>query len=354
MESIHDIKKKRGRKPKGGKITEKEKDKDAEFTSGGGGGGVGGGGLNPYTSESGEEYVNEKIIVETNTCFTKPNIILHLKCFKSDLSKEDTDIFGYGSNIHSMPKYNNFCGDDNTDFDGLTSFNNEPTLSPTPSQTPAPTETIATISALDSKQSFFKKRELKELNSKLKLLEYNLHSNHMAKTKSACFWCTCDFDSHPIHIPKNSHKEKLEVYGWFCCPECATGYLMNEPLDSSSKFERYSLLNHMYASLYGYETRINPAPNPLYLLDKFMGNLSIEEYRTLCKSKTVLIKIDKPITHILPEYHEDNDEIFKCATSTHTHSLAPLTSSVVYTTPMISYNMKKSKMSSLSSHFYNK
>jgi site-specific DNA-cytosine methylase len=58
----------------------------------------------------------------------------------------------------------------------------------------------------------------------------------------------------------------------------------------------------------GYKKNIKPAPNPYYLLEKFYGNLSIQEYRKLLNSAHMLLTIDKPMTRILPELHEDNEE----------------------------------------------
>jgi hypothetical protein len=83
---------------------------------------------------------------------------------------------------------------------------------------------------------------------------------------------------------------------------------MKESLDDSTKFERYHLLNRIYSKVYGYKKNIKPAPNPYYLLDKFYGNLSIQEYRKLLNSAHMLLTIDKPMTRILPELHEDNEE----------------------------------------------
>jgi hypothetical protein len=83
---------------------------------------------------------------------------------------------------------------------------------------------------------------------------------------------------------------------------------MDENLDSSTKFERYFLLNHIYGKIYNYTKNIKPAPNPYYMLDKFYGNLTIQEYRSLLKSDRLFLIVDKPLTRILPEFHEDNDE----------------------------------------------
>jgi len=44
------------------------------------------------------------------------------------------------------------------------------------------------------------------------------------------------------------------------------------------------------------------------MLDKYYGNLTIQEYRSLLKSFRLYLIIDKPLTRILPEYYEDNDD----------------------------------------------
>jgi hypothetical protein len=83
---------------------------------------------------------------------------------------------------------------------------------------------------------------------------------------------------------------------------------MEENIDQASKFERYALLNYIYGKLYNFEKNIKPAPNPYYILDKFYGNLSIQEYRKLLKTERLLLIVDKPLSRQLPELHEDNDD----------------------------------------------
>ena len=83
---------------------------------------------------------------------------------------------------------------------------------------------------------------------------------------------------------------------------------MEENIDQASKFERYALLNYIYGKLYNYEKNIKPAPNPYYTLDKYYGNLTIQEYRKLLKTERLLLIVDKPLSRQLPELHEDNDD----------------------------------------------
>jgi hypothetical protein len=148
----------------------------------------------------------------------------------------------------------------------------------------------------------------KEIWKKLKQLENNLHINNVNNKRSACFWDTCEFDNPPIYIPKHFINNSYHVYGCFCSPECGVAYLMNENIDSSTKFERYHLFNHIYSKIYDYKKNIKPAPNPYYMLEKYYGNLSIQEYRSLLRNERLFLIVDKPLTRILPELHVDNDD----------------------------------------------
>lgn len=149
---------------------------------------------------------------------------------------------------------------------------------------------------------------IKDINQKLKKIKLQLYKNTNPDKKSACFWCTYEYDNPSCYIPKYEMDNQLYGYGSFCRPECAVAFLMKESLDDSTKFERYHLLNQIYSKIYEYKKNIKPAPNPYFLLDKFYGNLSIQEYRKLLKTEHMLLVIEKPMTRILPELHEDNDD----------------------------------------------
>ena len=43
---------------------------------------------------------------------------------------------------------------------------------------------------------------------------------------------------------------------------------------------------------YDYKKPIRPAPNPYYTLNKFMGNISIEDYRNLFEYEKMLLVIE--------------------------------------------------------------
>lgn len=155
----------------------------------------------------------------------------------------------------------------------------------------------------------FKAPISKEIQTKLqqqKVLLYHGLVQH--QKKSACFWCTCDYDTPVCAIPFYNVDGSLDSYGSFCRPECAVAYLYSEKLDDSVRADRDHLINFYYGKSYGYEKRIKPAPDPHYLLDKFYGNLTIQEYRKLLKSEHLLATLDKPMTRIFPELHEITDD----------------------------------------------
>ena len=240
--SSEHVAKKRGRKPKGGKIVQL-----------------------PVAVVSVKEE--------------KANVILHLKCFIKDLYQ----------NLNSQ---------------NVESFNSYSELSYEVLQS----ENITSTNNSSPEESSFNDNNIKEIFKKLKQLEMNLHINNINDKKSACFWCTCEFDNPPIYIPKHFLKDSYHVYGCFCSPECGVAHLMEENIDSSTKFERYHLLNHIYSKIYDYKKNIKPAPNPYYLLDKFYGNLSIQEYRALLSNDRLFLIVNKPLTKIMPELHQDNDD----------------------------------------------
>jgi len=286
--------KKRGRKPKGGKIIQQ----------------------NLHAQPKKEE---------------KPNIILHLKCSMKDLS-ENSDFHMKNNSIESFtfakndlayeviettyePMNNAQCVENtnkNNDLQSLFTPKVYSIESDMLIQTSSSSllDNTTSIAALNKKYAneLDDNCETKEIWRKLKLLEQNLHVNNISDKKSACFWCSHDFDNPSIYIPKHYIKDTYHVYGCFCTPECATAHLMNENIDSSTKFERYHLMNHIYSKIYDYTKNIKPAPDPHYMLDKFYGNLTIQEYRALLKSERLFLIVDKPLTRILPEFHEDNDE----------------------------------------------
>ena len=266
--------KKRGRKPKGGKII--------------------------------HQVVSNEPLKED-----KPNVILHLKCSMKDLNvfplndKCMVESFSFGAGKGDF--YNSVNNLQNFDLIGAENINTVNTFFNEKVNNNL-LSSLQENSSWDDEEEVFCKDTNKEIWKKLKQLENNLHINNVNNKRSACFWDTCEFDNPPIYIPKHFINGSYHVYGCFCSPECGVAYLMNENIDSSSKFERYHLFNHIYSKIYDFKKNIKPAPNPYYMLEKYYGNLSIQEYRSLLRNERLFLIVDKPLTRILPELHEDNDD----------------------------------------------
>ena len=300
--------KKRGRKPKGGKI------------------------------------ISNNTIVNSNT-ETKENIIVHLKCNTSLLTQQKA-INSYEINHNKEKGINYFninkdtikvstlfqkavninemnVNDYNNTKSGASNTCQSNTCQSNTCQSDITSENYyhdnATIHVEQKRkiiQEFQQENEKKrrkhenKVMEKLKDLQQKLTHDNVCLTESNCFWCTCSFENPPIHIPKHIIKETYHVYGCFCSPECATAFLFNESIDNSTRFERYSLLCSLYANIFKYDKNIKPAPNPYYTLNKFCGNLSIMEYRELFNSNRFLFVIDKPLTLDLPQLDIMDDNVF--------------------------------------------
>jgi hypothetical protein len=149
-----------------------------------------------------------------------------------------------------------------------------------------------------------------EVLMKIHEMEVQFHSNNLNGKRSSCFWDTCAFDTPAFYIPKSMDMNNVRPYGCFCSLNCALSYLQNEEIDASSKFERRQLLFNLYSNVVKDKTFIKPAPDPRYTLDKFYGNLSIQQWRSLLTSDRMLLIVDKPLTPELPELHTETTDRF--------------------------------------------
>lgn len=285
------VPKKRGRKPKGGKVI-----------------------LNKPVKKAMDEI--------------KKNIILHLKCSSNDLKETPfLSELKYNPSIESVEAYeqdefkhfSNVYHDKEIVVDISDKINNQSTCSAhvSDSNTLSDTAPIKDFALENINQT--------DVSIKLKQLQKQFFHNMSKSKKSNCFWCTCPFDTPTVYLPKCKLDNTYEVYGCFCSPECAVAYLYKEGIDTSSKWERYSLLHSLYSKIYNYEDNIKPAPDPRYLLDVFFGNLTIHEYRSIHKRTNMISILDKPITRLLPEiiesnyvvdihnrfYQSDNNDVYK-------------------------------------------
>ena len=168
------------------------------------------------------------------------NIVVHLKCSTDDIKNVSfLSEMKYEPNICNVQAYESL---DNTYYIDVS-------------------DKEKTIVEEVPLQEEFKDVE-KIINDKVKQLQNQFHLNVVSTKESACFWCTCSFDNPAIYIPSNYENNSYEVYGCFCTPQCAVSYLKKQKIDTSTLWERYSLLNNMYTKIYDYKrdrksTRLN-------------------------------------------------------------------------------------------------
>lgn len=263
----------------------------------------------PEVKKRGRKPKGGKLITKNNTEINSvpvpTNVILHLKCSLKDIESDNNvigDPMNYNASVPPVIK-----AYDHTTENQFFELNTNTDLH----ETNAYKENVNIVENKITEVKEVLQQEdvnMKDINQKLKQLKVNLYKNQMDEKKSACFWCTYEFDNQTCYIPRYENNGDICGYGSFCRPECAVAYLMKENIDDSTKFERYHLLNSVYSKIYEYKNNIKPAPNPHYLLDKFYGNLNIQEYRKLLNSERMLMIIDSPLTRILPELHEDTDD----------------------------------------------
>jgi len=148
--------------------------------------------------------------------------------------------------------------------------------------------------------------DMRELQ-KIKELKLQYYKNEVPDKKIDCFWCTCPYDNDPYFILQHGSVGDIQAHGSYCSPPCAVAFLFrNMSWDDSAKIDSYQLMNYYYNSK-NFGNNIKPACSPYYFLDKYYGNLTIQEFRKLSNSNYTFLCIDKPVTRVLPEIHEDND-----------------------------------------------
>lgn len=112
------------------------------------------------------------------------------------------------------------------------------------------------------------------------------------KSDVACLWCCHTFENRPCIIPSRDLGTHLQVYGNFCCPECAMAYLFDQRMDAHSRWEQLSLLNRVYGDMVG-GNGVFVAPSRS-VLKLFGGPYTIEQYRELIRSHKYRVDVHLP------------------------------------------------------------
>ena len=283
------IPKKRGRKPKLKLVTPEEKNKFV------------------LPSKRGRKPKDKTVILDKNLNLDNiSNVILHLPIPASKLEElEDEISFKYKPNLNNPNPY-----DPNSHATGASTINKNADNNCIYELVNKENENKNSINETSINET--SKNNMNENNISIiedKVVSYNSYindyynENRNDKKNIKCNWCLHDCDDEPVRIPYNTHNGVFNMYGNFCCPECAAAFNFSE-LNDEYMWERYSLLNYMYNSD---NEKYTIAP-PRLVLDIFGGPLNIDEYRDIIKTKKKLNIIIPPLCVLKPQIEINKTE----------------------------------------------
>jgi hypothetical protein len=258
----------------------------------------------------GGQLVDIKSATDHSSVFEIQNVIVHLKCKSQEvITNNNKNKITFMSLDEKTDIGSHYKASQTAVAPGVASGCDHSPLSEPPAITGLfpPSNQCGAVraecaaSAAEPPKTKGKKQPENTLEKKLTDLQKHLTGNAVETCSSACFWCSYSFENPAIYIPKFVLNDVYHVYGCFCSPECACGFLMNEHIDESMKYERYALLCNLYAKIFDYKKSITPAPDPYYTLEKYFGNMTIGEYRALSSTNRFLFVVEKPLTREIPE-----------------------------------------------------
>ena len=272
--------KKRGRKPKLKIVTPEDKNKFV------------------LPSKRGRKPKDKTIILDKNLNLDSiSNVILHLPIPLEKINDMDDELsFKYN------PKLNN-----PNPYDPTAQTIGESTL-----KTEDKMNCIYEIIDEEKKEIKMKKKEIEPIKIEEKIIEnmnnienkinnYNsyvdiYYNNNIELNNIKCNWCLHECENEIIKLPYSVNNGVFNMYGNFCCPECAAAFNFNE-LEDEYVWERYSLLNYLYSDG---NNKLNIAPSRL-ILDIFGGPISINEYKNIIQTKKHVNIIMPPHLLICPQ-----------------------------------------------------
>ena len=221
-------------------------------------------------------------------------LIAHIPVTSTQIAFENSSELVYDPNTFAPKPYDGNATDSLSYLEGVQQANNNDFMSTPATQKnfPAPVSESEVITIPKCKLP-------NNYSEKLMVLfqDSNRTQTLPRKTDIACFWCCHSFSSQPVAIPSHILDEVWYMYGNFCSPECATAYLFKEKVDSHVQWERYALLNSLYAEdaevPVGAPHGIRPAP-PREVLRMFGGSMDISEYRAIVHEKRLRVDVLTP------------------------------------------------------------
>ena len=135
------------------------------------------------------------------------------------------------------------------------------------------------------------------------LVGINTSEQWPSSTTISCWWCCHPFENMPLGLPQKRIQDRFLVTGCFCSFNCTLAYNIN--LNDFKVSERTSLLKFLFRALYpDIDDNFSPAPRK-EVLNKFGGNLEVDDYRLNFEipSKEVRILMP-PIISMPPQIEE--------------------------------------------------
>ena len=255
-ENIPKIPKKRGRKPKLKIITEEEKNKFV------------------LPSKRGRKPKDKTVVLDKNLNLNNiSNVILHIPLSLEKLNELDEELsFKYENKSTDPEPY-------------------DPTIINDYNVKNKDEKCIYKILDNDDISINNIENNINSINSNI---NYSYTENNLKNIK--CNWCMHECNDNVINLPFNINNDVFNMYGCFCCPECAAAFNFNE-LNDECVWERYSLLNYIYNDN---KYKYNIAPSRL-TLDIFGGPLTIKDFREIINSNRNVNVILPPLYILKPQ-----------------------------------------------------
>lgn len=137
------------------------------------------------------------------------------------------------------------------------------------------------------------------------------------KSYCACYWCCHTFDTRALGMPVKYKNNRFHVTGVFCSLECACAYNFDTCSHVNNMWDTYNMINLM-ARYMEYVDFVYPAP-PRKCLRMFGGKMTIEEFRSQCKSNKIISFNHCPLVASVDQVEEINNFYHKHRNSDELH-----------------------------------
>lgn len=218
------------------------------------------------------------------------NIILHLPITEDDINESDNSSLLGKQTLSPIPF------EPDTNYEEIIQVKEKEVIK---DETVISTDELSQID--DSLDKKLIKRNI--LNIMYTFIDSNNREKWPCSTDIYCMWCCHSFDTMPCALPEKILNNKFYVFGNFCSFNCAAAYNFNEK--PYNVWERYSLLNLMYAKMYEtQDIKIKIAP-PRNTLKIFGGFMSIEDFRKNFLINTSYSVVIPPMVSLVPRIEEN-------------------------------------------------